>query len=69
MSHTLSSGLGPADRIVTRPTRTAPKDAHRSAVPRPHEHKPHSAVPATRPAKVRGVSMDYQLGFTSGPSS
>lgn len=66
MSHTLSSGRCPADRSAPRPARTATAAILRREAPRPATRSPR---PTAAPAKVRGASMDYQLGFTSGPSS
>ena len=67
MSTHVPTGRRPADRIMTRPTRTAALDA-RAGVARVQSR------PLTRPAAKTethgsGASMDYQQGFTSGPSS
>ena len=67
MSTHVPTGRRPADRIMTRPTRTAALDA-RAGVARVQSR------PLTRPAPkadtpANGASMDYQQGFTSGPSA
>lgn len=59
---TLIDSIHAADRIIATPTtnRTKPAKCARS------EHKTTRTEPhATKP---EGASMDYQMGFTSGPS-
>lgn len=51
-----------ADRMVT----TATAARNKQAKPARTEHK--SARATARTAAPKGVSMDYQMGFTSGPS-
>ena len=67
MSTTVPTGRRMADRIKTRSTRTAALDA-RAGVARIKSR------PLKRPATKTethgsGASMDYQQGFTSGPSA
>jgi hypothetical protein len=68
MRKTQGSGARPADRIVLRagrkPGRRVPQRPKRV----PFVHPARSA--RSRPATPRsGVTMDYQMGFTSGPSN
>jgi len=52
----------PADRICATPT----TDRSKQAKPARSDHKTARTVPAAEPAE--GASMEYQMGFTSGPS-
>ena len=60
------AGHGPSERIVVRPERTA--DTARLKGPKPRDLRtPVKPESRTRSAR-RGVTMDYQMRFTSGPS-
>ncbi len=68
MRKTQGKGRGPADRIVLR--------AERSGPPRPAAPVSRTLPPSRELRKVaasatprKGVTMDYQMGFTSGPSN
>jgi hypothetical protein len=61
-------GHGPADRIVLRDARSGPSRpaAPASRLLRPSREMRKIAAKAT---PRNGVTMDYQMGFTSGPSN
>lgn len=52
-----------ADRVVVTPTTVRTKHAKGART----DHKTIRSQPHAT-AKPKGVSMDYQMGFTSGPS-
>jgi hypothetical protein len=68
MRKTQGPGRRPADRIVLR-----------AGMPGPHVRRRPRRVPFVRSGELRkivakarprdGVTMDYQMGFTSGPSN
>jgi hypothetical protein len=60
------AGHGPSERIVVRPERTA--GTARLKGPKPRDLRT-PVKPEGRAGNARrGVTMDYQMGFTSGPS-
>jgi hypothetical protein len=60
------AGRLPSDRIIVRAERTA--EAHRTTAPATRGTGVRKAPVARTTAPRRGATMDYQMGFTSGPS-
>jgi hypothetical protein len=68
MRKTQGPGRRPADRIVLRAERV-PDPRPTAPVSRPFVHPARCADRGQGIAPRDGVTMDYQMGFTSGPSN
>ncbi len=68
MRKTQASGRRPADRIVLRAERAGSSRPCASASRTLRTSREPRKIAAKAPART-GVTMDYQMGFTSGPSN
>ncbi len=68
MRKTQGQGRRPADRIVLRAERTGPSRPAASVSRTLPPSRELRAIAASATSR-KGVTMDYQMGFTSGPSN
>ena len=68
MRKTQGSGLRSADRIVLRTERDGESRPSVPVTRTPRTAAEPRKLPAAVARRRRGATMDYQMGFTSGPS-